>query len=68
MTTHTQPSIARQFTLAIQNRRQPIKAGRIDRISIREITPTLAFIAGRTTAQWASGRRAVGRAVRNCRR
>ena len=68
MTTHTEPSIASQFSLAIINRRQPITAGRIGDISIREITPTLAFIASRTTSQWASGRRAIGRALRNCRR
>jgi len=68
MTTHTQPSIARQFSLATIHRRQPIMAGRIDGICIRQITPTLAFIASQTASQWASGRRAIGRAIRNCRR
>lgn len=68
MTTNTEPSIARQFALAIRHRRQPVRARRIGEISIREISPTLALVASATHAEWASGRRAIGRAVRNCRR
>jgi len=68
MTSTDEPSIASQFALAIRNRRQPIAAGRIGNISIREISPTLAFIASKHASQWASGRRAIGRAIRNCRR
>lgn len=68
MISQFEPSINKTFSLAIHNRRQPIRARRLsDGIYIREITPTLAWVSSQTFGVWASGRRAIGRAVRLCR-
>lgn len=68
MIRQTEPSIAKQFSLAIRNRRQPVRGRRIGAISVREINPTLALVSSSTHCVWASGRRAIGRAVREVRR
>lgn len=68
MISPTEPSIAKQFNLAIRNRRQRIRDQRIGAISVRELTPTLALVASSTHCLFASGRRAIGRAVREVRR
>jgi len=56
------------MTPTYAHRNQPVTAGRIGAVRVREVGPGLAFVSSRTTAQWASGRRAIGRAVRNCSR
>ena len=68
MVTINEPCIAKQFNLAIRNRRQRIRDQRIGAISVRELTPTLALVASSTHCRFASGRRAIGRAVREVRR
>lgn len=68
MISQFEPSIGEAFSLAIHNRRQAIHARRLsDGVSIREITPTLAWVSCQNFGVWASGRRAIGRAVRLCR-
>ena len=66
MITQAEPSIVRQFLLAIRNRRQPVQGRRIGPITIREITSTLAWVSCSNAGYYASGRRAIGRAVRLC--
>lgn len=59
------PSPARQFALAVRNRRQSVRSGRTaDGIVICQISPTLYYVSNKYAATVASGRRAVGRAVR----
>jgi hypothetical protein len=49
-------------------RRQPVKPGKAAGVSVREITATLAWVSTKEYGCYASGRRAIGRAVRLCRR
>jgi hypothetical protein len=53
---------------ATKYRRQPVISGNASGVSVREITPTLAWVSTKEYGCYASGRRAIGRAVRLCRR
>lgn len=65
MNTSSEPSVAKKFRDAIHNRRQAVRTGLTgDGIVIRQISPSLYYVANKYAATFASGRRAVGRAVR----